>query len=403
MEYANGGELFNYIVKKKKLSEIEACKFFQQIISGIDYLHKLNVVHRDLKPENLLLDYSNDLKIVDFGLSNTYQNGEMLSTPCGSPCYASPEMVKGLKYSGLMVDIWSSGIILFAMLTGYLPFDEENQETLYNKIANADYKLPDFVSVKAKDLLHRVLNVDNMKRYNIAQIKNHSWFNLLNTKLCEGIFITFHKIPVDEIILNKLEILYNFNKDEVRDSIIRNKHNHLTTAYYILLKRYIKEGKSSIADMKSKEFCEYIESQSLKVNELSLCKTVNSKENISEKPNINSTLTIAVKEDRGEMKLDSSKKGNDRILNNFPNSSFRNNLKEQYEKYIQKPKKVEKKHFKHFINTSQSFDFNNDNINLTLEDTHLKREFKLSLKNNIKPQINLKKMIPNKKISANKR
>ncbi len=95
MEYADGGELFDYIVKNSRLSEIEASKFFQELISGIEYLHKMQIVHRDLKPENLLLDYNKGIKIVDFGLSNTYKKDEMLKTACGSPCYAAPEMIAG--------------------------------------------------------------------------------------------------------------------------------------------------------------------------------------------------------------------------------------------------------------------------------------------------------------------
>ena len=105
MEYANGGELFDYIVAKSKLDDIEACKFFQQIISGVEYIHKLGVVHRDLKPENLLLDSNNNIKIVDFGLSNTYKPEELLQTACGSPCYAAPEMIAGKKYIGLNADL----------------------------------------------------------------------------------------------------------------------------------------------------------------------------------------------------------------------------------------------------------------------------------------------------------
>lgn len=122
MEYANGGELFDYIDKRKRLTEQEACKFFRQIISGIEYLHKLGISHRDLKPENILLDHYKDIKIVDFGLSKIFSRSELLNTPCGSPCYAAPEMVAGLKYSGSSVDIWSCGIILYVMIVGYLPF-----------------------------------------------------------------------------------------------------------------------------------------------------------------------------------------------------------------------------------------------------------------------------------------
>ena len=123
MEYVTGGELFNYIVSKKKLSENEAAFFFCQIINGIEYIHKHNIVHRDLKPENLLLGEGKIIKIIDFGLSNQYKVGNLLHTPCGSPCYAAPEMVQGKKYNGLLIDIWSTGITLYAMVCGFLPFE----------------------------------------------------------------------------------------------------------------------------------------------------------------------------------------------------------------------------------------------------------------------------------------
>ena len=105
MEYASGGELFDYISNNGKLTEQEACKFYQQLVSGIEYLHNLNIVHRDLKPENLLLDYNKNIKIVDFGLSNIYKANELLKTSCGSPCYAAPEMIANKKYIPLCVDI----------------------------------------------------------------------------------------------------------------------------------------------------------------------------------------------------------------------------------------------------------------------------------------------------------
>ena len=125
MEYMQNGELFDYIVEKKRLDEREACQIFQQIISGIEYIHKLNIVHRDLKPENLLLDYDKTIRLVDFGLSNTYKKEERLKTACGSPCYAAPEMIEAKKkYEPLLVDIWSCGVILYAMLCGSLPFED---------------------------------------------------------------------------------------------------------------------------------------------------------------------------------------------------------------------------------------------------------------------------------------
>ena len=109
-------------------------------------MHKLRVCHRDLKPENLLLDENKNIKIVDFGLSNIYKVGENLKTACGSPCYAAPEMIAGKKYNGLISDIWSTGVILYAMACGYLPFEDPNTSKLYKKILSCDYLLPGFIS-----------------------------------------------------------------------------------------------------------------------------------------------------------------------------------------------------------------------------------------------------------------
>ena len=142
MEYIPGGELFDYIVARKRLKEDEAAKFLYQILAGTEYLHLNNIVHRDLKPENLLLDANNNIKIVDFGLSNTYKTGELLKTACGSPCYAAPEMIAGKWYHGSRVDIWSSGVVLFAMIAGYLPFEDPNTSALYKKILSANYQVP---------------------------------------------------------------------------------------------------------------------------------------------------------------------------------------------------------------------------------------------------------------------
>ena len=127
---------------------------YQQIISGIEYIHKLGVVHRDLKPENLLLDHNNCIKIVDFGLSNLYNQGERLKTACGSPCYAAPEMIAGKKYGGTQIDTWSCGIILFALVSGYLPFEDPDTTELYKKILIGKYKVPEFVSHQARDLIN---------------------------------------------------------------------------------------------------------------------------------------------------------------------------------------------------------------------------------------------------------
>ena len=146
MEYAEKGELFQYIVKNKRLEEQEACRIYFQIVEGMEILAKIGVVHRDLKPENILMDSYGNVKIADFGLGRLYEKGESLDTACGSPCYAAPEMIAGQKYNPVLVDIWSSGIILFAMLCGYLPFDDADTSQLYYKIMNEDYECPEYIS-----------------------------------------------------------------------------------------------------------------------------------------------------------------------------------------------------------------------------------------------------------------
>ena len=260
MEYISGKELFDYIINKKHLDEIESCKFYQQIISGIEYLGKTKVAHRDLKPENLLLDSKKNIKIVDFGLSNTYFQNELLSTACGSPCYAAPEMLSGDKYSGINIDIWSSGIVLYAMLCGYLPFEDNNNPRLYKKIIKGDFETPDFLSSSAVDLLHHILNVDPNKRYTIDQIKEHPWFNQINPKLnmSEGLLIDYYIVPFDEEIISKMVNEYSFNEQQIKINLLMNKHNNITTTYYLILKKKIRSGKKTIGDMTSELFIEYI-------------------------------------------------------------------------------------------------------------------------------------------------
>ena len=157
MDFCAKGELFNYIVEQHHLNEEKSALFYYQLINGIDYIHKKGIAHRDLKPENLLLTDNYLLKIIDFGLSNFFY-GKLLETPCGSPCYASPEMVMGKNYNGFCIDIWSSGIILYAMLCGYLPFEEgendEYNEELFKNIVECNIEYPEeLITPVAKDLL----------------------------------------------------------------------------------------------------------------------------------------------------------------------------------------------------------------------------------------------------------
>jgi len=200
-EYCSGGELFEYIISKKKILENESCVIFRQLISGVEYLHKTGVVHRDLKPENLLLNDKKTLKIADFGLSNTYTGKSLISTPCGSPCYAAPEMVLGLKYLGPPVDIWSCGIILFTMVCGYLPFEDENRDNLFKKIAHGYFEIPNYISHLCKDLLKKILNVDPKTRYTFEEIKNHPWFTGFNNEKCDKIIFDSPGILINEFLI----------------------------------------------------------------------------------------------------------------------------------------------------------------------------------------------------------
>ena len=175
-EYVSGGELFDYIVSKGRLSADEARNFFHQIISGVEYCHFQKIVHRDLKPENLLLDSNLNIKIADFGLSNLMRDGDFLRTSCGSPNYAAPEVISGHLYAGPEVDVWSCGVILYALLCGSLPFDDESIPNLFKKIKSGMYSLPSHLSQLARNLIPRMLEVDPMKRITIPEIRMHPWF-----------------------------------------------------------------------------------------------------------------------------------------------------------------------------------------------------------------------------------
>lgn len=171
MEYCFKGELFHYICSKKKLNEEECAFMFYQIINAVDYLHKNNISHRDIKPENILLQSNGLLKLIDFGLSNYFDKSELLKTACGSPCYAPPEMIKNKTYNAKAVDIWSIGIVLYAMLCGKLPFEDKNSQKLFQKIQKEPPTFPPNLSKNAKQALHKMLIKEPCYRIKINEIK----------------------------------------------------------------------------------------------------------------------------------------------------------------------------------------------------------------------------------------
>ena len=185
LEYASGGELFDHILAHRYLRERDAAKLFSQLISGVWYIHQKKIVHRDLKLENLLLDRHRNVIITDFGFANRFEHrpDDLMQTSCGSPCYAAPELVisEGL-YVGSAVDIWSCGVILYAMLAGYLPFDDDpanpdgdNINLLYKYIVNTPLSFPEYISPQAQDLLSLMLVPEPTRRADLQTVMAHPW------------------------------------------------------------------------------------------------------------------------------------------------------------------------------------------------------------------------------------
>lgn len=240
MEYVPGGELFDFIVQHGKLSEDEGRRIFQQIISGIEYCHSHMVVHRDLKPENLLLDTVRfSVKIADFGLSNMMQDGDFLKTSCGSPNYAAPEVISGRLYAGPEVDVWSCGVILYALLCAKLPFDDEYIPSLFKKIREGVFVIPDFISPSCADIIRQMLIVDPLKRITIAEIRQHPWFEVRLPK-----YLTFApsggQKPIEqpsEEILTELLAKYADNtmtREKVLEELRKPETNEFMVAYHLL-------------------------------------------------------------------------------------------------------------------------------------------------------------------------
>ena len=240
MEYVSGGDLFDYITSHNYLSEKKSCYFFRQIISVLEYLITLGISHRDIKPENILLNESHtQIKFIDFGLSNYCNQNELLHSSCGSPCYASPEMLSGRAYKGTTTDLWSAGIVLYSMLVGALPFDDQELHKLYDQIKVGKFYIPSTLSLEAIDLLKRILEVDPKKRINIEGVKNHKWFKLEENPMYKGINISIEHFPCDTKVVSY--IIKNYFKDDKDISLntfVKMVHLHecnkYTATYYLV-------------------------------------------------------------------------------------------------------------------------------------------------------------------------
>lgn len=178
LEYASGGEVFDYLVEHGRMKEKEARQKFRQILSAVEYCHARGIVHRDLKAENLLLDANMNVKIADFGFSNHFSTGTKLDTFCGSPPYAAPELFQGRKYDGPEVDVWSLGVILYTLISGSLPFDGQNLRELRERVLRGRYRVPFYMSTECEQFLKRFLVVVPAKRTTLRRAMDESWVNM---------------------------------------------------------------------------------------------------------------------------------------------------------------------------------------------------------------------------------
>uniref|UniRef100_A0A0K0G4V0 non-specific serine/threonine protein kinase n=1 Tax=Strongyloides venezuelensis TaxID=75913 RepID=A0A0K0G4V0_STRVS len=247
LEHVSGGELFDYLVKKGRLMAKEARKFFRQIISALDFCHAYNICHRDLKPENLLLDERNNIKVADFGMASLQVEGSMLETSCGSPHYACPEVIRGEKYDGRRADVWSCGVILYALLVGALPFDDDNLRNLLEKVKKGVFHIPHFVPSDCQNLLRSMIEVDPSKRITLANVFRHPWVagttkSEPELELPMSQVVQTHIIPseenIDPDVFRHMNSLGCFkNKENLINSLLSPKHNTEKMVYFLLLDR----------------------------------------------------------------------------------------------------------------------------------------------------------------------
>ncbi|KAM4619890.1 MAP/microtubule affinity-regulating kinase 4 isoform 2-T2 [Polymixia lowei] len=233
MEYASGGEVFDYLVSHGRMKEIEARAKFRQIVSAVHYCHQKNIVHRDLKAENLLLDADANIKIADFGFSNEFTLGNKLDTFCGSPPYAAPELFQGKKYDGPEVDVWSLGVILYTLVSGSLPFDGQNLKELRERVLRGKYRVPFYMSTDCEGILRRFLVLNPSKRCTLEQVMKDKWINAGY----EGEELKPHIEPVEDYSdASRIEVMVGmgFTPEEIKDSLLNQKYNEVTATYLLL-------------------------------------------------------------------------------------------------------------------------------------------------------------------------
>uniref|UniRef100_A0A8C5HWT5 non-specific serine/threonine protein kinase n=1 Tax=Gouania willdenowi TaxID=441366 RepID=A0A8C5HWT5_GOUWI len=233
MEYASGGEVFDYLVAHGRMKEKEARAKFRQIVSAVQYCHQRRIVHRDLKAENLLLDADMNIKIADFGFSNEFTVGSKLDTFCGSPPYAAPELFQGKKYDGPEVDVWSLGVILYTLVSGSLPFDGQNLKELRERVLRGKYRIPFYMSTDCENLLKKLLVLNPVKRGSLEQIMKDHWMNVGHE---EEELKPYIEPEADFSDLARIELMVTmgFPKDEINESLQGQKYDDVMATYLLL-------------------------------------------------------------------------------------------------------------------------------------------------------------------------
>ncbi|XP_033499111.1 MAP/microtubule affinity-regulating kinase 3a isoform X19 [Epinephelus lanceolatus] len=233
MEYASGGEVFDYLVAHGRMKEKEARAKFRQIVSAVQYCHQKHIVHRDLKAENLLLDADMNIKIADFGFSNEFTMGNKLDTFCGSPPYAAPELFQGKKYDGPEVDVWSLGVILYTLVSGSLPFDGQNLKELRERVLRGKYRIPFYMSTDCENLLKRFLVLNPAKRGTLEQIMKDRW---INAGFEEDELKPYTEPELDITDQKRIDVMVGmgYNLDEIQDSLAKMKYDEITATYLLL-------------------------------------------------------------------------------------------------------------------------------------------------------------------------
>ncbi|XP_069033390.1 LOW QUALITY PROTEIN: serine/threonine-protein kinase BRSK2-like [Embiotoca jacksoni] len=246
LEHVSGGELFDYLVKKGRLTPKEARKFFRQIISALDFCHSHSICHRDLKPENLLLDEKNNIRIADFGMASLQVGDSLLETSCGSPHYACPEVIRGEKYDGRRADVWSCGVILFALLVGALPFDHDNLRQLLEKVKSGVFHMPHFIPPDCQALLKGMIEVNPDKRLTLEAIQKHTWYQGGRNEPCPEQppprrVCVKRILSLTDLDPDVLESMYSLGcfRDRVKltQDLTSEEENQEKMIYYLLLDR----------------------------------------------------------------------------------------------------------------------------------------------------------------------